>query len=131
MNVIVCPDVELWAYQYLTDALGDRGESYADATVTVRLPETLPDRAVWVRRDGGPREDMLYTAARLSVNVLTRTEQDASDLSRLVEGLLLAARATEPVSSVRSLSGPSVIADPSGRPRRYFTVEVTLRGTVT
>lgn len=131
LPLVITPNVELWAYEYLTAALAARDEPYAAATVDIRLPATLPERLVWVRRDGGPREDILHTSARLAVNVLTSKESDADALAALVEGLLLSVRASSPVEAVTSLSGPSVVSDPSVRPRRFFTVEVLLRGVVT
>lgn len=132
LPLVVTPNVELWASEYLTAALSGREEAYATGVeVDIKLPSTLPDRLVWVRRDGGPREDILHTSARLAVNVLATREQDADDLAAFVEGLLLSVRASSPVEAVTSLSGPSVVSDPSGRPRRFFTVEVLLRGVVT
>lgn len=128
--VIVTQSAEVWAYAYLTTALSVRPESYAAASVYVKLPSTLPDRIVWVRRDGGPRQDILHTAARLAVNVMTKAESDADNLAALVEGLLLAVRATDPVESVTSISGPSVVSDPSGRSRRFLSVELLMRGAV-
>lgn len=128
LPVVIQPDVEMWAYNYLTTALAARSEPYADATVDIKLPKDLPERVVWVRRDGGPRLDLVREAARLSVNVLAIKEEDATDLARLVAALLWAAPDGAPVVKVAQLSGPSVVDDPSGRPRRFMNFEITVRG---
>ncbi len=133
--VIVTPDVELWATGWLREQLAARGESYAsDVFVANSVPSTRRDRMVIVRRDGGPRADLLHTVARLTVNVWAKstngTEQDVINLARLVEGLLLSVSATAPVESVTSQAGPIAVADESGVPRRFFTVEAVVRGSV-
>lgn len=129
LPVIVTPDVELWVTGWLRSALAARQEPYASAVfVSNATPDPRRGRMAIVRRDGGPRVDMLHEAARLGVNVWGSTEQDAADLARLVEGLLLSVRACDPVETVTSLSGPSSI--PDAQPRRYFTVEVLMRGAV-
>lgn len=136
--VIVTPDVELWGVGWLRTALEARDEDYAsDVFVSNSRPSaaafeaaglSYPDRMVTLRRDGGQRADLLYSVPRLGVNVWAASEQDATDLALLVEGLLLSVRASGSVESVRSLSGPSAVADST--PRRFFTVELTMRGAV-
>lgn len=138
LPVIVTPDVEKWAAWagldgkpkgYLTLAFQGRAEPYAQGVyVATAVPATRRDRMVIIRRNGGPRSDLLHTDARLGVDVWGPTEAEVGDLAALTEGLLLAARATGPVELVRSVSGPSPV--PDSQPRRFLTVEVVLRGTV-
>lgn len=129
LPVVVFPDVELWATGYLRSALASRPEPYAASVfVGTTVPSTRRDRMVTVRRDGGPRLDVAREAARLGVNVWGSTEQEASDLARLVRALLWAAPDGDPVCKVTELSGPSPIADESGQPRRYATFELIVRG---
>ena len=130
LPLVVMPDVELWAYNYLDSALRGRSEPYATATVDIKPPPAtnLPDRIVWVRRDGGPRLDVVREAPRLTVNVMCKAEQDATDLARLVAALMWAAPDGEPVLKVTQLSGPTPVDDPSKRPRRYMTFELDVRG---
>lgn len=130
-EIIVTPDVDTWAYDYLDDALDGRSESYADATVAIRAPEPTEkvNRYVWVRRDGGPRISRVLDVPLLAVNVICESEKDCADLSALVAGLLLAAADGDPVTSVRQILGPSPVDDPTGLPRRYMTFELTVRGT--
>lgn len=128
--VVVFPDAELWATQWLRNALSDRAESYAqNVYVSNAVPSTRRDRMVTFRRDGGPRLDVVREVARLGVNVWGRTEQEATDLARLVRALMWSApNDGPPVYRVADLSGPSPIADESGQPRRFFTLELTMRG---
>lgn len=128
---VIFPDVELWAATYLRAALGGRGESYAsNVYVSNAVPSTRRDRMVIFRRDGGPRLDVARDAARLSVRVWAKSEQDATNLAQLVRALLWAAPDGDPVLRVTDLSGPSPVADESGQPLRFFTLEVLVRGTV-
>lgn len=127
--VIVHPDVELWATGYLRTALAARGEAYAAGVlVSNTVPATRAGRMVVVRRDGGPRTDVLRDVARLAVRVWAGTEQEATDLARLVSGVLAAAATGSPVARVVVVSGPSPVADPSGQPLRFMAFEVTTRG---
>lgn len=128
LPAIFTPDVELWAVGWVRSALAGRPESSASQVWVDRVtPNPRRARMVIVRYDGGPRVDLVTSAARLGVNVWAETEQDATDLARLVEGLLLSVRGVGPVSSVNSQSGPVLIAD--DQPRRYMTFELFMRGT--
>ena len=125
---VVFPDVELWAATFLRDALLARAESYAAVDiVSNRVPTTRRNRMVIVRRDGG-NSDGLRDVARLSVQVWAMTEQDATDLARLVAALLWAAPDGDPVLMVRQQSGPTPIADTSGQPLRYLVFDIHTRG---
>lgn len=127
--VIVFPDVELWATAHLRSTLSGRPESFAsNVYVSNSVPSTRRDRMVVVRRDGGPRLDTMREAARLGVRVWAKTEQDATDLARLVRALLWMAPDGAPVCRVTDLSGPSPVPDESGQPLRFFTVELIVRG---
>lgn len=128
-EVVVFPDVELWATGHLRSALAARAESYAaDVFVSNAVPAGRRDRMVIVRRDGGPRLDVVREAARLTVRVWGKTEQEATDLARLVRALLWAAPNGAPVLKVSDLSGPSPVADESGQPLRLMSFEVIVRG---
>lgn len=122
------PDVELWATVYLRLALAARSEPYAAGVlVGVVVPDTRRDRMVMVRRDGGPRLDQVRESARLTVRVWGRTEQEASDLARLVAALLWASPDGDPVLRVTQNSGPSPI--PDEQPQRLMSFDVVVRGT--
>jgi hypothetical protein len=128
--IILFPDVELWASEYLRTALTGRGEPYAaGAYVSNAVPATRRPRMVIVRRDGGPRLDLIREAARLGVNVWAETDRDATDLARLVAALLWAAPDGNPVLRVTQNAGPTPVSDVSGKPIRYMTFELTVRGT--
>jgi hypothetical protein len=130
LPVVIFPDVELWACQYLQAALATRGEAYAaDVYVGNTVPSPRTGRMVVVRRDGGPRLDYHRDAARLTVRVWGSTEQEATDLARLVGALLWAAPTGEPVIAVTQPTGPTPVADDSRQPLRLQTFEVTVRGT--
>lgn len=132
MTVVLFPDVELWACGYLRAALAGRSEPYASGVyVGNTVPATRTNRMVVVRRDGGPRLDVAREAARLTVRTWATTEQDATDLSRLVAALLWAAPTGDPVLRVDQLTGTSPVADDSRQPLRLATYEVIVRGTDT
>lgn len=129
LPVIVTPDVEMWATGWIRTALVIRPEPYVQGVVVDnKIPNPRPARLIAVRHDGGPRTNLLQTSARLAVNVLAGTEQDAADLSRLVEGLLLSVVNVPPVDEITSLSSITRVDDTV--PRRYFTVQVLMRGAV-
>lgn len=125
---VLFPDVELWATGYLRTALAARMEPYAaDVLVSNRVPTTRRARMVIVRRDGG-QANGLRDEARVGVNVWAATEQDATDLARLVAALLWAAPDGAPVLAVGQQSGPSPVPDESGAARRYMVFEIATRG---
>lgn len=140
LPVIVTPDAELWWTGWLRAALAARIEPYAaDVYVSNTRPSAeswtqshpttpYPVRMVQIRRDGGPRLDLVHSLARLGINVWAATEQDVTDLAGLVEGLVLSVRTTGQVEAVTSVSGPSPVAD--SQPRRFFTIEAITRGAV-
>lgn len=126
---ILMPDVVLWATGYLATALAARSESYTSSVyVGTAVPKQRRDRMVIVRRDGGPRLDILRESARLTVNVWAKTEQDANDLARMVRALLWAAPDGAPVVRVDDSAGPSPVPDASGQPRVTFAVNAIVRG---
>lgn len=126
---VIFPDAELWATGTIRDALAGRTETYAqNVYVSNAVPTTRRDRMVICRRDGGPRLDVAREAARLGVRVWAMTEQDATDLARLVSALFGAAADGNPVLKVTQPSGPTPVADSSGQPLRYLTFELTVRG---
>lgn len=130
LPVVLFPDTELWATEYLRDVLAARPEPYtANVYVSNSVPSTRRDRMVTVRRDGGSRLDQVREAARLTVNVWAKTEQDATDLARMVAALLWAAPNGDPVVKVEQFTGPSPVADLSGQPLRFMVFELTVRGT--
>lgn len=131
-QAILFPDVEVWATTYLTSALASRPEPYAaDVYVANLLPQTRRPRQVIVRRDGGPRLDLVRDAARLTVRVYGRNDAEAADLAALVRALIgAAADGSTPVVRVRELAGPLPVPDANGQPDyRLFTVEVTVKGS--
>lgn len=132
LPAVVFADVELWAGSYLRGRLAARVEAFAAGVfVGNAVPGTRRDRMVVVRRDGGPRVSPVLDAARLSVRVWGRTEQEATDLARLVRALLHDATSDEdgPVVRVVDQSGPSPVADESGQPLRYLVIEFLMRGS--
>lgn len=131
MQPIVFPDVEAWAVNLLTSALAERPEPYAaDVYVANTLPQTRRPRQVIVRRDGGPRLDLVREAARLTVRVYGRDDDETKNLAALVRAFLgAAADGSTPVARVRELSGPTPVPDGKGQPDyRLMTVELIVVG---
>lgn len=127
--VVVFPDVELWACQYLRTELDARPEAETENVwVGNVLPDQRTDRMVAVRRDGGPRQGPTRDVARLTVRCWGSSEQEVTDLSRLVAALLWAAPDGDPVIRVEQSTGPTPIADDSRQPLRLQTFELTVRG---
>lgn len=121
--VIVMPDTELWATGFIRSGLAGWT---SPVKVDNKVPGTLPDRLVVVRDDGGPRTDFLHRTAVMVVNVYAPTEQEATQLANRVEALMLSVRASAPIEYVTSLAAPIRVDDV--KPRRYFTVEMVVRG---
>lgn len=120
-------DVELILTGKLRTALGARGEPFvAGVKVDHLVPSPRPVRLVQIRRDGGPRLDVVRESARIGVNVWAATEQDVTDLARIVRALLWACPDGQPICRVSELSGPSPIPDTT--PRRYMTFELIIKG---
>lgn len=123
-------DADLWWIVYLRGALVGRPESYATGVHFDRaVPTERRDRMVIVRRDGGNVSD-LFDRPRVAFDVWAKTEQDATNLARLIVALAFEAPGTEGCLRVRHLSGPNSIADPSGQPRRLSLIEATHRAAI-
>src|SRR5689334_21215305 len=87
-SAIVFPDAELWATATVRAALSGRPESYlVGIKVGNKVPNPRPDRLVTFRRDCGSAFGV-FDNPRLGVNVYAKTEQDATDIARLVAALL-------------------------------------------
>lgn len=127
---LIFPDVEAWAVAYLAGELAGRPEAYASGvTVTATWPEgVIPARLVSVRDDGGPRLDPVTKVAGLGVNVWAATQEDAADLALLVAGLLEGASGVGPVVRHDGGTGPVRVVEESGRPHRYLTADLVVRG---
>jgi hypothetical protein len=82
---------------------------------------------VILRRDGGPRLDVVREVARLGIRVWASSDAEAADLTGLVRGLLAASVGEGPVRGFSEVSGPVSVPEPSGQSLRYFTVEVIVR----
>jgi hypothetical protein len=123
----IAPDVELILTGYLRTALTARTEPYAAGVRVSNSKVGNTARQVVVRRDGGPQRGVL-DYPRLGVRVWADVEQEASDLARLVQALLLDAPGTGGIVAARSMSGPTGIPDES-QPQKYLTVELIIRCT--
>lgn len=127
---ITFPDVELWATGWCRTALASRGEDYArDVWVSNTVPDPRRDRMVIFRRDGGTRLDQVRDQPRLTIQIWGSSEQEATDLARLVLALLWAAPDGNPLCAVPTITGPSPVADESGQPLRLASADLVIRGT--
>ena len=129
LPVVIFDDIELWTTTTLRAAITARTEAYTDNVfVSNKVPNPRRDRMVIVRRDGGPRLDVAREAARIGVRVWALTDQDATDLARLVAALLWAAPDGDPVCKVTQMLGPTWTADESGASLLYSTYELIVKG---
>jgi len=117
---ILFPDSEQWLCGALRAALGD-------VYVDIKVPTTRRPKEVIVRRDGGP-DGFVTSLQRFGVRVFADSEQNASKLADLTSAHLRGLRFTGPARQITTTS-PFPVDDPSGRPCRYFTAEITVRGT--
>lgn len=128
-TAILFPDAELWATTRVRALLTGRPESYVTGVkVSNVIPAVRADRMVIVRRDGGPARGV-FDHPRLSIQVWAKSEQDATDLARLVSALMRRLPGDGVCTAVSQNSGPNPVADASGQPLRYLVFDATLRGT--
>lgn len=129
LPIVIHDDIELWTCNRLRELLADRPETYTDGVyVSNIIPDPRRDRMVIVRRDGGGRLDAVREAPRLGINVWAKTEQDATNLGRMVAALLWASPDGDPVSRVTITGGPYAVADPADQYLRYITAELISKG---
>lgn len=123
---ITFPDAELWATGYVRAFLDD------GTYVSNRKPEEHdPDRIVVIQRNGGisARRMRRFDRPRLGINVWAPSEQEANDLAAKVRAAFLKAHDEGAIKDV-IIAGPAkVTPDGTNKPRRYFTVDYTARGT--
>lgn len=126
---VIFSDVEAWAVEFLDDALTASSEDFAEGvTVSNRAPSPLPARLVTVRDDGGQRFEVTKVAA-LVVNMWAATEEDASDLARLVVSLLEQAPGDGPIVGHDATLGPARVPEESETPHWFATVDLIHRGS--
>lgn len=126
--LVVFPDVETDAVEWLRFALLERSEDYAqDVEVHSRTPETRPTRLVTVVRAGGVG-DYLLDRPRLAVTVWHETAVEARDLATLVRALLQQMRGFRAFRGIRESSGLVSAPDIDGTPRYLLTIETTVKG---
>lgn len=123
-EVLVAPDVEAIAVAYLAPLV-------APATVATRIPAQRPARFVRVLTTGGAgRSSVVLHRVSLTVEAWATDAVAASNLARLLDGLLLAwpGQAGARVYAVQPFGSPANLPDPvSGSPRYTATYEVTVR----
>ena len=123
-------DADLWWIVYLRGALVGRSEPYAQGVYfDRRVPTTRRDRMVIVRRDGGNVVGA-FDRPRIALDVWAKTEQEATDLARLMVALAFDAPGTNGCVRVTHESGPNDVADPSGQPRRLSLITATHRAAI-
>lgn len=133
---VVFESTKAWAVSYLSTALAARAESFA-ADVAVRTdvpagssqdPWPASGRVVQVRDDGGARSPDVRKTVSLSFNVFAPVDADAEDLAALVAALLERSPGDGPVVAHLGSFGPYEVADESGRPCYYLSVDLSVRG---
>lgn len=131
MPGVIWPDVEAAFVGYMSAALSAVAATrpYAsDVTVGTKAPRPMPGRVVTVRDDGGPVLGDARATARLGVNVWAESDEVCADLAALVVALIGAWPDGDPViRAVPTRAAP--VPEESGKPHRYLTAEVWVRGT--
>ncbi len=128
VQAVVSADAVAWATGYLRTRLS----GFSGIYVGTDTPEPLREWTVTLRRDGGPRVDAVQDVVRLGVNAWAATEYDlmngTNGLASLVRAHLLVAAGNGPVTGVREVSGPMILADASQFAHAYMTFEVVALG---
>ena len=128
---ILFPDIELVLTTKFRAALAARTEPYATGVfVSNAVPNPRRDRMVIVRRDGGTPTAM-RDRPRVTVRVWAMSEQDATDLARLVMALAPTLIDGSPIVAAPTdgRPGPNPVADESGQPMRMLSIEFHTRPT--
>lgn len=133
-EVIVFPDVEDLLRVWLTAQLP---ALVPDVRVDAgRLPKTLPDKHVFVRRTGGVARDLVVDVPRVTFESRARTSTGAERLAAAVRALVgslgrLGVLGDVPCYEVREISGPYLDPDPvnPGLHRYSASFELAVRGT--
>lgn len=122
--MILWPDVEALTINYLSTIL-----PFGTFIGNV-MPAPMPDTAVIVRDDGGPFLADTRSTARLGLQVWATTREECADLASLVTGYLhgWAEDNTTPAIVRSRCTRGFPVADDSGRPVRYLTAELWVRG---
>ena len=131
MEAITFPDAEGVVIGYLNAQLAGRGDA---ARVSNMVPNPRPTRLVKVTRTGGGRRSLAQEDAQITVQCWDADSPEASDLARIVRGLLwaMSINANGVVAHVPTeVGGPAFFPDPdTNLPRYQFTVIVRLRAQV-
>lgn len=127
LPVVIFPDIEQWLTTYLRAELA--GHGHADVRVSTKYRQV--PRSVQIRRDGGPRLDVIREAARIGISVRADdpTGGGVNALAQLVRALIGACPDGNPVLAVTALPGPVAVDDPNGQPLRFFVAELIVRGS--
>lgn len=132
MAEVIYDDVEFFLTGFLRRELGARPEPFCrDVFVSNDFSESIRDRAVIVRHDGGPDTGIVTAQAAVGITVLARDKSVASDLARMVAALVRGCARHEqdnPVTAVLNLNGPFRVTDDTGLQRRYLTLTLGLAG---
>ena len=117
---IIFPDSELWLTGALRAAL-------TDTYTGIAVPAQRRPREVILRRDGGP-DGFVQSRQRFGFRVFADTEKEAADLADETSARVRALAFTGPALRITTTS-PFPVEDESGKPLRYFTAEIAVRGT--
>lgn len=117
---IVFPDSELWLTGALRAAL-------TDTYTSIAVPSQRRPREVIVRRDGGP-DNFVSSSQRFGFRVFADSEKAVTDLADETSAHVRGLAFTGPALRITTTS-PFPVDDPSGKPCRYFTAEIAVRGT--
>jgi hypothetical protein len=130
-EVILFGDIEAGLIAHLTSEFADRGEA---ATVHSDLPDMpRPDRYVVVKRQGGPRIDLIRDGANVDFHCYADPRTEAHAIARLVRGIVGALRGQTisgmTVYRVQEYAGPAHMPHPkSSIPRYVFAARIEFRG---
>lgn len=128
---ILFSDLAWWGVVFLRSGLASRSvlDEYAEnVNVSTQVPSEMPTRLVTVRDDGGPRDSAVMKINSLGLNVWAESEAACSDLARFVAALFETSPGNGPVVAHLSTSGPFPVPDQSGKPHRYLSVDLSVRG---
>lgn len=138
-QMVVQPDMILWATGWLRARLAERGEAYAQGVVVTHVEPSgpsFPKRLVVLGDSGSVDGDLVQAEFSLRVSTLAGTPElpkECVDLARLVHGLFRTCAGVEagnPVAAVVQARGPMSVPEQQQRARRMSVFDLSIVGDV-
>jgi len=137
-DLVLMPDMQLWAIGFLRARLAERSEPVCSDVEVDRVEPSVqsrdfPQKLVVVGDNGNIDRDLVLADASLRVSVLAGSREDPSEcieLARIVHAIMRGcARPRSPVAAVIASRGPMAVPEAHPRARRLSTFDLSIVGT--